>query len=229
LGKGGTVWGVLKPMANETNATDAPASSWRPALVYGMAAACLAVGLLAGYLVRGSGSTQLASAIPVPSPAAVGGLGQHPTPTLEQMKQMADKQAQPLLEQLKTDGNNKDVLMHVAYLYKSAHQFKEAADYFEKALQQDPKNVAARTEMASCLYYNGDVDGALGQLQQALKYDPKDANSLFNLGIVKWKGKNDPAGAIAAWQRLLATNPKLDRKPIVERMMAEARQQGSAK
>jgi len=216
-------------MANETNAADALASPWRPALVYGMAAACLILGLVVGYLVRGSGSPRVAAATPATSPAPVSSVGQHPTPTLEQMKQMADKQAQPLLQQLKTDPNNKDVLTHVAYLYKSAHQFKEAAGYFEEALQLDPKNVAARTEMASCLYYDGDVDAALSQLQQALKYDPKDANSLFNLGVVKWKGKNDPAGAIAAWQRLLATNPKLDRKPTVERMIAEARQQGSAK
>jgi cytochrome c-type biogenesis protein CcmH/NrfG len=193
-----------------------------------MAAICLVLGLVVGYLVRGSASPRVATATPAPS-TAVGGVGQHPTPTLEQMKQMADKQAQPLLEQLKADPDNKDVLTHIAYLYKSAHQFKEAAGYFDKALRLDPKNVAARTEMASCLYYNGDVDGALNQLQQALKYDPKDANSLFNLGIVEWKGKNDAAGAIAAWQRLLATNPKLERKPIVERMIAEARQQGSAK
>jgi cytochrome c-type biogenesis protein CcmH/NrfG len=165
----------------------------------------------------------------VTPPAPVSSTGHHPTPTLEQMKQMADKQAQPLLDQLKADPNNKDVLIHVAYLYKSAHQFKEAAGYFDKALQLDPRNITARTEMASCLYYEGDVDGALGQLQQALKYDPKDANSLFNLGIVKWKGKNDPAGAIAAWQRLLASNPKLERKPVVERMITEARQQGNAK
>jgi hypothetical protein len=46
----------------------------------------------------------------------VSSIGQHPTPTLEQMKQMADKQAQPLLEQLKTNPDNKDVLSHVAYL-----------------------------------------------------------------------------------------------------------------
>jgi hypothetical protein len=25
----------------------------------------------------------------------------------------------------------------------------------------DPKNVAIRTELASCLYYNGDLDGAI--------------------------------------------------------------------
>jgi len=213
-------------MANETNTADAPGPAWRPVVVYGMAAACLMLGLVVGYLVRGSASQLPTPAIP---PAPVSSTGHHPTPTFEQMKQMADKQAQPLLEQLKADPNNKDVLTHVAYLYKSAHQFKEAAGYFDKALQLDPRNITARTEMASCLYYDGDVDGALGQLQQALKYDPKDANSLFNLGIVKWKGKNDPAGAIAAWRRLLASNPKLERNPVVERMITEARQQGNAK
>jgi cytochrome c-type biogenesis protein CcmH/NrfG len=77
--------------------------------------------------------------------------------------------------------------------------------------------------MASCLYYTGDVEGALGQLQQSLSYDSKNANALFNLGMVKWKGKNDAAGAIAAWQTLLKTNPKLDRKPVVEKMIAEAK------
>jgi len=79
--------------------------------------------------------------------------------------------------------------------------------------------------MASCLYYTGDVDGALGQLQQSLKYEPRDANSLFNLGMIRWKGKNDPTGAIAAWQELLKTNPKLDRRPVVEQMIAEAQHQ----
>jgi cytochrome c-type biogenesis protein CcmH/NrfG len=116
--------------------------------------------------------------------------------------------------------------MKAAYSYKSAHQFKDAAAYFDRALQVDPQNVAVRTEMASCLYYDGDVDGALAQLDEALKISPKDANSLFNLGVIRWKGKNDAAGAIHAWQELLQTNPNLDRKPIVERMIAEAKQQG---
>jgi cytochrome c-type biogenesis protein CcmH/NrfG len=76
--------------------------------------------------------------------------------------------------------------------------------------------------MASCLYYSGDVDGALARLNQNLKYDPKDANSLFNLGMIRYRGKKDPAGAIAAWQELLRANPNLDRKPAVEKMIAEA-------
>jgi cytochrome c-type biogenesis protein CcmH/NrfG len=196
-------------------------SSWQPKLVYGMASICLILGLSAGYLLRGSASVK-------PSPAnsaATRPSGANPMPTLEQMKHMADKKAEPLLQQLKKDPANKDLLIKVAYFYKSAHQFKEASDYFAQALQLDPKNVAVRTERASCLYYNGDIDGALAELDQALKVNPKDANARFNLGMIRLKSKKDPSGAIEAWQELLRTNPRLDRKPIVEQMIAEAQQQ----
>jgi cytochrome c-type biogenesis protein CcmH/NrfG len=215
-------------MPNEVSDANETRTGWQPKLVYDMASICLILGLLFGYLLRGSRSPQPAMP-PVPgegqsqSPVAMG----HPAPTLEQMKKMADKQAQPLLAQLKNDAKNKDLLARVARVYRSAHQFQEAAQYFSKALAVDPKNVALRTEMASCLYYNGDVDGALGQLQQSLKYDPKDVNTLFNLGMIKWKGKNDWAGAIAAWKELLKANPNLDRKPVVEKMIAEAQHQQS--
>ena len=202
---------------------------WKPAVVYGMASACLLLGLAAGYLLRGSGST--ANTTTTANPGATTSLVPFPqgqTPTFDQMKHMADKQVAPLLEKLQKDPKNKDVLLRVAYFYKSAHQFKEAANYFNQTLQLDGNNVAVRTEMASCLYFDGDVDRALAQLEQSVKLSPKDANSLFNLGMIRWKGKKDAAGAIRAWQQLLASNPKLDRKPIVERMITEAQQQGSA-
>ncbi|MGA7400238.1 MAG: tetratricopeptide repeat protein, partial [Candidatus Sulfotelmatobacter sp.] len=82
----------------------------------------------------------------------------------------------------------------------------------------------------SCLYYNGDVDGALRQLQQSLHYDPKDANSLFNLGVIKWQGKQDAKGALTAWQELLKTNPQLsaDRKAAVEKLMADVQMKGKS-
>lgn len=151
-------------------------------------------------------------------------------PSLEQMKQMADKKAAPLLEKLKTDPANSDLLFQVGNIYRSTHQFKEALDYYGKALQVSPKNVAIRTEMASCLYYNGDVDGAISQLQQALSYDPKDANSLFNLGMIKWQGKQDSKGAIETWKQLLKLNPQLsaERKATVQKLMADAQMQGKS-
>jgi cytochrome c-type biogenesis protein CcmH/NrfG len=118
----------------------------------------------------------------------------------------------------------------VGNIYKATHQFKEAATYYDKIVQIDPKNVAMRTELASCLYYNGDVEGALSQLQQSLRYDPKDANSLFNLGMIKWLGKQDAKGALTAWQELLKANPQLsaDRKATVEKLMADVQMKGKS-
>jgi cytochrome c-type biogenesis protein CcmH/NrfG len=207
-------------------ATDSATRNWTTVSVYSMAGACLLIGLALGYLFRGS-EVRSAAAVPAAAataaPSVPAGHMQGQRPTLEQMKKMADTKAGPLLEQLKSDPNNVKLLVQVAGIYSGTHQFNEAVPYYNRALAADPKNVAVRTEMASCLYYAGDIDGALGQLQQALSYDPKNANALFNLGMIRWKGKNDAAGAIAAWQTLLKTNPKLDRKPVVEKMIAEAK------
>ena len=155
--------------------------------------------------------------------------GGHPKLTLEQMKQMADVQASSLVEKSKSEPKNAALLLQIAGIYQASHQFKEATDYYEKGLKIDPKNVSARTALASCLYYSNDVDGALSQLNQALKYNPKDTNALFNLGMIKYRGKNDAAGAIAAWQQLLKNNPELDRKPVVEQLIAEAKAGGPPK
>jgi cytochrome c-type biogenesis protein CcmH/NrfG len=151
-------------------------------------------------------------------------------PTMAQMKRMADQKAAPLLAKLKTDPDNADLLIQAGSIYQATHQFKEAAEYYGKSLNVKPKNVAIRTEMASCLYYLGDVDGALKQLQQATTDDPKDANSLFNLGFIRWQAKKDSKGALAAWQQLLKTNPQLDvnKKAEVEKLIANARRQGNA-
>lgn len=193
---------------------------WRSKVVYGMASVCLLLGLGIGYLLRGSESRTAAATSAAGQSAPSDGSMQ--MPSLEPMKAMADRKLDPLLAELKADPQNKDVLLQVAYFYRSAHQFKDAAAYFERALKVDPKNNVAQTEMASCLYYDGNIDGALAALESALKLKPHDANSLFNLGMIRWKGKEDAPGAIAAWKELLKTNPNLDKKPIVERMIAEA-------
>jgi len=78
--------------------------------------------------------------------------------------------------------------------------------------------------MAACIFYSGDVDGAIKELQQALKYDPKHAGALMNLGIVEWKAKNDVPDAVAAWEKLLKLNPNFPQKNEVERLISDAKQ-----
>jgi cytochrome c-type biogenesis protein CcmH/NrfG len=192
-----------------------------------MAGICLAVGLVLGYLFRGSASHSNPASSATHMPTASGApAARAQMPSLEDMKRMADTKAEPLLAKLKTDPNNSDLLNQIGTLYKATHQFKEAGGYFQKAVDANPKNVAARTDLASCLFYEGDADGAINQLQQSLRYDPKDANSLFNLGMIRLQAKNDPGGAVTAWQELLKLNPKLaaDKKAAVEKLIAQARQ-----
>ena len=218
-------------MENETNVQPTAGSVWKANQVYTMAAVCLLVGLAIGYLFRGSQSpARSVEQAGGTQPSAMAGPTGGKMPSLEDMKGMADKKAVPLLEKLKNDPKNSDLLFQVGNIYKATHQFKDAASYYDKALQIDPKNVAIRTELASCLYYNGDVDGAVSQLQQSLNYNPKDANSLFNLGVIKWQGKQDGPGALAAWRELLKSNPQLsaDRKAAVQKLMADAQKKGKS-
>ena len=41
--------------------------------------------------------------------------------------------------------------------------------------------------------------------------------------MIKWQGKQDGSGALAAWQELLKSNPQLsaDRKATVQKLMAD--------
>lgn len=213
--------------AAESLATQ-PAPGLPSSRVYQLCAVALVVGLALGYFVFGIRKP----AAPARASAAVAKPGMlpggHPVPTMEQMKAMADVKAAPLLEKLKTDPKNTKLLVQVAALYNSTHQFKDAANYYHRALEVDPKNVTTRTDLASSLYYQGDADGAVSELQKALKFSPNDVNALFNLGMIRFKGKDDAPGAIAAWQLLLKTHPNLDRKATVEQMIAEANQKIAA-
>ena len=213
-------------MQNET-AANAANFSIPAKRVYIMAAVCLVAGLSAGYLTRGTQTGR-----PAPGPAVVKAtsanvpphaLSGH-MPSTEEMKQMGDTKAAPLLEKLKKDPNNTSLLMQVGSIYHSAHQFKEAATWYSKAVEVDPKNVPARTKLAISLYRSGNVDEALKQLNQALAVEPHDPNALFNLGMIRLQGKRDNKGALAAWQKLLKTNPNLspDQKAEVQKLMAEA-------
>jgi cytochrome c-type biogenesis protein CcmH/NrfG len=218
-------------MANEPDEVVTEAVGWKPTQAYAMAVFCLVLGGALGYLFRGSASRPVQASAATAQPAAaraaapVTGMPQQ-MPSLDDMKRMADKQAEPLLQKLKNDPNNSSLLNQLGTLYKVTHQFQQAEDYYRKAVKADPKNVAARTDLASCLYYEGDVDGALRQLQESLQYDPKDANTLFNLGLIEWQAKKDSSSAVSAWQQLLKSNPQLadDKKAAVEKLIAQAKQ-----
>jgi len=145
------------------------------------------------------------------------------------MKRMADVQAAPLLEQLKSKPADAGLLASIGNVYYDTQQFPTAIDYYNRALKLQPANSNVRTDLATAYWYEGNADGAIAEFKQALVYEPNKANALFNLGVVQWQGKMDVEGAVATWQKLLATNPSYDNRDKVLSLIEQARKHANVK
>jgi cytochrome c-type biogenesis protein CcmH/NrfG len=184
---------------------------------------CLLVGVAVGYLARGSASPQ--TRVAQASAAAQAGMGSAAqTPSPEQMRQMAETEAAPVIAQLKSDPNNSDLLYKLGNIYYDAQQYADAVDYYERCLKINPKATDVRTDMATAYHFMGQTDRALQEYGEVLKIDGTHANALFNTGMVKWQDKQDMSGAIVAWKRLLETNPQYPQRDKVQQLIAQAEQ-----
>jgi tetratricopeptide (TPR) repeat protein len=207
-------------MVNDRNTTTS--ETWSSVQVYTLAAICLVAGIAGGWFIRGSqaptASAQTAAmAANVAAPDAAPAM-----PSPEQMKQMADTQVKPTLDRLQSDPNNPGLLTEAGNTYYDAQQYSTAIGFYERTLKVQPSNTSVRTDMATAYWYLGNADKAIEEFNKALSYDPKQANALFNLGIVKWQGKMDIDGAVATWNKLLETNPNYENKQKVMELIAQA-------
>jgi Tfp pilus assembly protein PilF len=140
----------------------------RIAQVYAVCATALLLGFALGYFVSGRRSASPPVSVPPAANSANSAATHspvHPDLTIDQMKQMADVQASALIEKSKAEPQNASLLSQIASIYQGAYQFDKTTDYYTRALSIHPKDVNARTQLASCLFYSGEVDEALHQLQ----------------------------------------------------------------
>lgn len=210
------------------------AETWTGAQASALAVVCLVVGIAGGWMVRRSTSAPATSqtvAAPAqavsaaPSQPAPSNFGlERALPSAEQLKQTADIQAAPLLQQLKVEPQNASLLANLGNIYYDAKQYPAAIDYYERSLKVQPADTSVRTDLGTSYWYSGNADTAIAQFDKSLTYDPNKADTLFNLGIVKWQGKKDGPGAVAAWKKLLETNPAYPNKDAVLQLMAQAQQ-----
>jgi cytochrome c-type biogenesis protein CcmH/NrfG len=216
-----------------TDTNRVPASSttqWTSAQAYTFAIICLLVGIASGWLIHGSQSPVAASAETASASTAIGsGNTGAQSPSPAGMQKTADTQAAPLIEKLKADPANAELLESVGNIYYDAQQFPAAIDYYQRALKVEPANTSIRTDMATAYWYSGDADTAIVEFQKSLAYEPNKANTLFNLGIVEWQGKMEIDKAVVTWQKLLDTNPNYEGKDKVLELMSQAKKHTGVK
>jgi cytochrome c-type biogenesis protein CcmH/NrfG len=201
---------------------------WTAKQAYAIAVICLLLGIAGGWLFRGSHMPASAAGQSMTSPPGMP-TSSDAQPTPEQLKKMADVQARPLLEKLSSGPENPELLASIGNTYYDVQQYSTAVDFYQRALKAQPTNAGVRTDMATAYWYQGDADRAITEFNKALSYQPTNPNTLFNLGIVKWQGKMDVNGAVAAWQKLLDSNPTYENKDKVVELIAQARNHAGIK
>jgi len=191
---------------------------WTSREAYLLAMVCLFVGLIAGWLLRGS-SSPVASAPPAaPAPSASPGESMQSVASLNQ-------EAQPLLDSLKANPKDAPTLVKLGNVYYDHKFWSEAIRYYQQSLDIRPDDNDVRTDMGTAYFYSGFPDKAIEQFNQVLKKSPNYPNTLFNLGIVRRVAYIDNAGALAAWEKILKNNPNLppDQVQKVQGVIAETK------
>ncbi len=212
-------------MARGAQASTRSQASWTSTQAYVLAVFCLLLGVALGYLFRGSGSPGVEGASAAASNATpqMGGsssVGMSPA----QQKHLFEQAAAPLLEALKQNPKDFESIVKLGNMYYDGQQYGEAIQYYERALKFHPENADVRTDLGTSYWYAGDADRAIAEFQRSLKYRPDHPGTLFNMGVVKWQGKMDSEGAVAAWEELLRRNPTYPQKRQVLELMEKAKQ-----
>ncbi|HEU5453051.1 MAG TPA: tetratricopeptide repeat protein [Terriglobales bacterium] len=209
------------------NTSQEPVSSaWSSVQAYSLAVVCLLLGVAVGYFLRGSAAPAVTAAAAETAQAPAGmtpgqipGVGGSGAMT----PQMIDQSAQPMIEALKQNPNDVATLAKLGNLYYDSQLYQKAIEYYGHILKIQPENVDVRTDMGTAMFYLGDTDGALKEFDRSLSYNPAHPGTLFNMGVVKWQGKKDPAGAIKAWETLLSKNPNYPEKDKVQQLITHAK------
>lgn len=160
-------------------------------------------GLLVGWIIGSqTAAPSRAVSTPVERPAPAGDPGATgAAPRLDEAR-VASLRAQA--EQRPRDPQPR---IELGNLYFDAERYQDAITWYEEALKLDPENVSVSTDLGISYYYTDQPDRALAQFEQSLKIDPAHTKTILNVGIVRAFGKQDLAGAMAAWQRVVELAP----------------------
>jgi cytochrome c-type biogenesis protein CcmH/NrfG len=181
--------------------------------------ACLLLGLAVGYVIFGGRNAAGPVLVPTGQTSAPA-----PAPAAAAPGLFDEQQAQVLRSIVAKDPRNAQAAEQLGNMLYDAGRFSEAVPIYQQAFLVDSRNVNLSTDLGTALWYSGRPDEALAQYAKSLAISPTHAQTLFNMGLVRRDGKQDLAGAVEVWERLLATNADYADRAKVQQFIADARQ-----
>jgi tetratricopeptide (TPR) repeat protein len=118
-----------------------------------------------------------------------------------------ESEAGPLRNIAERDPKNVQSRVRLGDMYFDAGRYQEATKWYEEALALNTRDVNVSTDLAICYYYTNQPDRAITQMTASLNIDPRHTKTWLNLGVVKAFGKQDVAGATAAWNQVITLAP----------------------
>ena len=131
-----------------------------------------------------------------------------------------EAQATALRTIAEKDPANVPSRVQLGNMYFDAERYQEAIRWYDEAFKLNSRDVNVSTDLGVCYYYTDQPDRAVRQLEESLRLDPKHVKSLLNLGIVKAFGKQDLAGAAAAWEAVITLEPASAEAQAAQRALA---------
>jgi cytochrome c-type biogenesis protein CcmH/NrfG len=160
-------------------------------------------GLIVGWII---GTQQASSRAPFASAAPAAQAA--PASAAPAAKPAVDEaQATALRNIAEKDPANVQSRVQLGNMYFDAERYQDALRWYDEAFKLNSRDVNVSTDLGVCYYYTDQPDRAIRQLEESLRIDPKHTKTLLNLGIVKAFGKQDLAGARAAWQEVVKIDP----------------------
>jgi tetratricopeptide (TPR) repeat protein len=160
-------------------------------------------GVIVGWILgsqQSAGPAPAAAAATAPSPATAAA-ARAPAPPLDEAR------LKTLIAAAGSEPTNPAPRVQLGNLYFDAERYTDAVQWYEDALRLQPKDANVSTDLGVAYYYTNEPDKAIAQFERSLAIDPAHTKTMLNLGIVKAFGKQDLAGASAAWQQVIATAP----------------------
>ncbi|HEY4042634.1 MAG TPA: hypothetical protein VGM32_12425 [Rhodopila sp.] len=132
---------------------------------------------------------------------------------LDALKAAPDEQAAALLEGqleqawLRAGSPAVTLLMSRGVRSLQAGEDDEAVASFSDAITLQPDVGEAWRQRALARYHFGDVDGAIHDLQETVRLEPRDFPAFRTLSRIA-EAREDWKGAYAAWQKVMELDPK---------------------